>query len=109
MAIFYVDSLDAESIVIRINKAASGVLDRKREMKYHQLLHDYGLNEHFIAVFKNGIIMRYLSGEALTHRGNLTHKIEEKIARKFANLHSKVPVVNEYYIGESDDDHILSK
>jgi len=53
--------------------------------------------------------MKFVSGNSLTHRANLTTQIEQKIAQKFANLHKKVPILKECYIGEADNEHILSK
>ena len=109
MAAFYVETMNEESIVIRINGPSFGILDRARERKYQVMLQTAGIIEYVLGVFKNGIVMRNIPGSAITHRGNLTAEIESKIARTLAKLHKNVPVIDQFYIGEAGSDHVLSK
>lgn len=109
MAGFYIDTLNEDAIVIRLNGPSFGVIDRQREMKYQLLLQENNITDYLLGIFKNGIVMQHIAGSALTHLGNLTPEIEEKIARKFSNLHQKVPVIEKFIIGGVDRDHILSK
>ena len=109
MAAFYVNTLNDESIVIRLNGPSFGIIDRSRERKYQEMLQAAGIIDYILGSFKNGVVMRNIPGSPLTHRGNLTAEIEEKIARKFSNVHKNVPVIDEYYIGGPDKEHVLSK
>ena len=60
-------------------------------------------------MFKNGIVMKFIPGKALTHKCNLTPKIEEMIAQKFALMHSKLPAPEEFIMGGPDKSKIMSK
>jgi len=106
---FYLDALNEESVIIRVNGISYGNIHRDREMKYHKLLKEAKITDYLLGVFKNGIVMSYIPGKSLTHCDNLTPIIEEKISRKLANLHSRVPVSEDfYYDGVADNDHVLS-
>ena len=109
MAAFYIDALNEDAIVIRLNGPSFGVIDRARELRYHQLLQENKITDYLLGDFKNGIVMRHIAGSSITHAGNLTPQVEEKIARKFSNLHQNVPVIDEFIVGGGDRDCILSK
>ena len=108
-AAFYVKTLNEESLVIRINGPNFGVFDRTRERKYQEMLQAAGIIDYILGMFKNGVVMRNIPGSNVHEGANLTPEIEAKIARKFANLHANVPVMEEFFIGGPDSNHVLSK
>ncbi|KAI9800766.1 MAG: hypothetical protein M1833_003183 [Piccolia ochrophora] len=97
---------DKEAVLLRAYGQGTAVLiDRDREFTSHSLLSRHGLAPPLLARFQNGLLYRFIRGQACKSSDLTQEPIWRGVARRLGQWHAVLPVVgdgNESAVQEGD-------
>jgi len=84
---------DRESILIRaFGEGTNTLIDRERELRAHNLLANIDLAPELLARFRNGLMYRFIAGDACTPEDLRRPEIYRLIAQRLGQWHGSLPV-----------------
>jgi len=87
------DETDKDAVLLRAYGNNTDILiDRDREAGVHALLAERELAPPLLARFKNGLLYRFIPGEACTPQDLTNSPIWHAIARRLGEWHARIPV-----------------
>lgn len=88
------EEIDSDAVLLRAyGNGTEIIIDREREMQNHELLSRYRLAPRLLARFENGMLYRYIKGNATRPEDLRKQPIWKGVARRLAEWHAIIPCI----------------